>query len=98
MTPFQGTFIIGLSNAVAAILVLTYIGVVGRRPILITGQFFMSVWLFLCGLAVLNSWNLTAYIMIILFIFTFQLSQGSVAWLYIPEVCVDAASGLAVGS
>ena len=36
-TVAQGTFIIGLSNAIGAILVFAYIGSVGRRPILITG-------------------------------------------------------------
>ena len=26
------------------------------------------------------------------------MSQGSVAWLYIPEVCIDSATGLAVAA
>jgi len=28
----------------------------------------------------------------------YQLSTGSVAWIYIPEVCVDAATGLAAAA
>ena len=96
LTPLQGTYLIGAANAFGALLAVTYVGSVGRRPIFIAGQFFMGLWLFICGLSVMNSWNLTSYIMIILFILAFQLSQGSVAWLYVPEVCVDAATGLAV--
>ena len=58
----------------------------------------MAVWLFLCGLSVLEQWNMTAFISINLFITSFQLSQGSTAWLYVPEVCVDSGTGLAVAA
>lgn len=58
----------------------------------------MAIWLFLCGLSVLEQWNMTAFISINLFIASFQLSQGSTAWLYVPEVCVDAGTGLAVAA
>lgn len=36
--------------------------------------------------------------MINLFIASYHLSQGSVAWLYVPEVTVDAASGFAASA
>mmetsp|Transcript_41625 Transcript_41625/g.54827 ORF Transcript_41625/g.54827 Transcript_41625/m.54827 type:complete len:140 (+) Transcript_41625:25-444(+) len=58
----------------------------------------MSLSLFACGLGVLESWNLMAFIMIIVFISSFNSTTGAVSWLYIPEVCVDAATGLAVAS
>lgn len=58
----------------------------------------MALCLFLCGLCVYNSWNLASFVMLNLFIVCYHLSQGSVAWLYIPEVTVDAASGFAAGS
>ena len=95
LTPRQGTYVIGAVNGLAALLALYTITLQGRRPIFIQGQFFMAVWLFLCGLSVLNAWNMTAFVSINLFITSFQLSQGSTAWLYVPEVCVDAATGLA---
>mmetsp|Transcript_24370 Transcript_24370/g.32633 ORF Transcript_24370/g.32633 Transcript_24370/m.32633 type:complete len:130 (-) Transcript_24370:70-459(-) len=41
---------------------------------------------------------MTSFVMIILFVVAFQFSQGSIAWLYVPEVCVDAGSGIAVAS
>ena len=89
---------IGLSNAVAALIAILTIQVFGRRTIYISGQFFMAVFLFLCGLCVLEGWNLPSFVFLCLFIVSFQLSQGSVAWLYIPEVLVDAASGFAAGA
>ena len=98
MSPLEGTYVIGSANAISAILAVCVISMFGRRPILITGHFFMSVWLFICGLSVYNQWNMTAFIMINLFIASYHLSQGSVAWLYVPEVTVDAASGFAASA
>ena len=96
ISPLQGTYIIGAANAVSALIALATIAYFGRRTIYISGQFFMCAFLFFCGYSVLEEWNLSSFIFINLFIAAFQLSQGSVAWLYIPEVCVDAASGLAI--
>ena len=36
--------------------------------------------------------------MILLFLVAFQFGTGSIAWLYVPEVCMDAGTGLAVSS
>ena len=58
----------------------------------------MAVFLFLCGLSVQQGWNLEAFITLCLFIGTFEFTQGSVAWLYIPEVTVDAATGFTTGA
>ena len=41
---------------------------------------------------------MTSYVSIIISIFFFHCSQGNFAWIYIPEVCVDSATGLAVAS
>ena len=58
----------------------------------------MTLVLTLCGFAILYGVHLGSYMAILAFILFFHLSQGSVAWLYVPEVTVDAASGLAVGA
>merc|ERR1712060_17320 len=96
LTPLQGTYVIGACNGITASMALLIITKFGRRPIFITGQFAMACFMFLTGLSVLNEWNMSSFIMINLFITGFQFSQGSVAWLYVPEVCVDSATGLAV--
>ena len=58
----------------------------------------MAAELIICGISVYYSWNILSFCMIVAFIGNFQMSQGSVAWLYIPEVCIDAASGFAAGA
>lgn len=55
----------------------------------------MAVALFFCGLSILEKWNMASFVMIIVFIFCFHFSTGGLAWVYIPEVCVDSATGLA---
>ena len=71
LTPIQGTYLVGASNMVFALLVIFYIERVGRKPILIVGHFFMTVFLFLCGLGIKNSWNMTSFVMILLFVGSF---------------------------
>ena len=58
----------------------------------------MAFALFCCGLSSFKGWDLEAFIALCLFIGTFEITQGSVAWLYIPEVTVDAAAGFATGA
>jgi len=68
----------------------------GRRTILMNGMLAMALSLFFCGLGVKSEWHMASFVMIIVFIFCFHFSMGCVAWVYIPEVCVDAASGFAL--
>ena len=70
----------------------------GRRTILITGYFFMAASLFACGYSVAKGQDLAAFITLCFFVGTFNITQGSIAWLYIPEVTVDAAAGFATGA
>ena len=75
---------------------MLYIGRVGRKTIFVLGAFTMSVTLFFCGLSVVNQWHVSSLVMICIFIMAFQLSTGSVVYIYVPEVAVDRATGLAV--
>ena len=52
--------------------------------------------LLICGYCVLKEWNMMAFIFINVFIVSYHLFVGNVSWLYIPEVCVDAAAGFGV--
>ena len=98
ITPLTGTYIIGLSNAIPAIMQIGMITWLGRKTYYLLGEFFMAVFMTLCGVCVLHGYNMASFVTLCLFVASFQLSQGSVAWLYIPEVCVDAASGFAAGA
>ena len=53
---------------------------------------------FLCGLSILYDWNTMAFISINMLVASYQMSYGAVAWLYVPEVTVDVASGLCMAS
>lgn len=98
LTPIQGTYIIGFANALGASIPILYANKIGRRPVFIYGSLAVTISLFFCGLAILKSWNLTSFIMIIVFIFFFHFSYGDFLLLYIPEVCLDSASGFAMAS
>ena len=71
LTPTQGTYLIGLSNAIPAILAILTIQVFGRRTIFITGQFFMAIWLFFFGYFMYEAENLVSLITLCLFLATF---------------------------
>ena len=71
LTPLQGTYIIGFSNALFAILAILIVTNFGRRPIYIFGQLIMSIFLFVCGLSVFYSWHMTSFVMLNAFIGSF---------------------------
>ena len=98
LTPTQGTYVIGVCSAVPACLATLTIQIFGRRTILITGYFFMALSLLVCGYSVYEGQDLVAFITLCFYISTFDISQGSIAWLYVPEVTVDAAAGFATGA
>ena len=97
LTPLEGTYIIGLNNAVFSLLAILLIISFGRRTLLTAGSFFMALSTFMCGLCILYEWNMAAFISVNVFIMCYHFSTGAVNWLYIPEVTVDVASGLCIG-
>ena len=98
ITPIQGTYLIGLANAIGTCIPILYANKIGRRTIFYLGFLSMAIILFICGLSTYNSWNATSFIMIIVFIFACQLTIGDFTLLYNAEVLVDAASGFALSS
>lgn len=93
LSPRQGTYVIGAMNGLGATLSVLVVMYFGRKSILVVGQFFIGLFMFLCGLCIMQEWNSTSFVMINLLIVTFHLTQGSIAWLYTSEVCIDAAQG-----
>mmetsp|Transcript_11546 Transcript_11546/g.13759 ORF Transcript_11546/g.13759 Transcript_11546/m.13759 type:complete len:158 (-) Transcript_11546:115-588(-) len=96
LTPIQGTYLIGLANFIASTLPLLYIHRVGRKPIFVTGFLAMALAMFFCGLSVYYQWNVSTFVMIIVLIFAFHMSTGGLTWVYVPEVCVDTATGVGI--
>lgn len=74
LTPLEGTYVIGVSNAFFACIALFIITYFGRRPIFVIGQISMAVSLIFCGVAIQQGWNLTSFIMLCVFIACYQMS------------------------
>jgi hypothetical protein len=83
----------GFTNLVFAVLSTQLVKVVGRRPLLLYGQIFMSLFMMMIGFFKVSKSYTEMFITMNLFIGAFQLSIGSVAWLYVAETTVDQASG-----
>lgn len=98
ITPIQGTLIVGISNAAGGLFPLFYAGRIGLKTVLTLGHLAMAICLFMIGLSVQQQWDMTSFILIVVFIISYQLSTGSHAWIYVPEVCIDSATGLSVSS
>ena len=91
-----GTWIMGVVNALFAILAYFAVDAMGRKTLLTLGQFTMGICLAFAGISVFYEWYMVSFISINTFIAFYQLSQGPVGWVYISEVAVDAASGFAI--
>ena len=80
---------IGVACAVFAILGAIVVKLVGRRKILIIGSMAMAICMLVMGLGIKYGWFLTAYCFMIVFIISFNVSTGNVAFIYCAEVTVD---------
>lgn len=94
MTPRTGAFIIGIVNLVFAILSVFPINRFGRRSILFYGQISMTIAHVLIGVFKVTKLYIPCFIFILVFITVFQLSQGSLSFIYVAEVTIDASVGL----
>ena len=93
ISPIVGSIILTAVSLSACVASFWTIDRFGRRTIFIYGQFFMAILLFVSGLCLVLNQILVAFISICLFVISYQISQGSVAWLYCPEVTPDESSG-----
>ena len=95
LTPRECTYFLGAVSPISAAMAIPLLQFVGRRKIFIWGKFWMSLFLFMTGLSTLNEWYTVAFTCIILYTVVFQMTDGSVSWLYVAEVAVDSATGFA---
>jgi len=66
----------------------------GRRTLLFYGQIFMAIAHVLIGVFKVTQLYIPCFIFILVFIAVFQLSQGSLSFIYVAEVTIDASVGL----
>jgi SP family arabinose:H+ symporter-like MFS transporter len=93
--------IIGLTNLMATLLAMSMIDKLGRKTLLLIGSVGMAIslsgvaWIFHAGTAAASLlW------LLVIFIFFFAISQGSVVWVYISEVFPNSvrSKGQSIGS
>jgi len=85
---------VGLTNFLGSVAAYFTVNNFGRRSILLQGHFFMALFHILLGISILLQWNMIAVAMVLLFVFTFQITEGPVLWIYSAEVCYDSAFGV----
>ena len=98
ISPLAGSMIIGLTSSASTILAYYLISYFGRRTLLVSGQIGVALPLFAAGVCLIYEYAITSFILICSFIFVYQFTLASVAWLYIPEVTVDKATGFCMTS
>lgn len=93
ISPKFGTVLIGLatfSGALGAMFPAKYFG---RKTLVFSGHCVMGVILILVGVFNFITANNAALAMILCFLVTYQLTDGSITYLYVSEVVVDNALG-----
>ena len=93
-----GTFLIGIANLISSLLSIFTLNKFGRKTLLLTGQILMGICMVAAGLTLHYKSYLASFILILLFICSFNFGTGSVAWVYCSEVTMDKASGFVVGA
>ena len=93
-SPRTGTYMIGIINAVSALIAIYVIKRVGRKTLVVFGHFTIAVIHSLVGYFEFKGMSDSMLAMILLFIFVYQLTTGSVAFMYLTETTIDAALGI----
>ncbi|MCL1127313.1 sugar porter family MFS transporter [Shewanella surugensis] len=97
-TAIFATFILGVVNTIGTIIVVFIVDKVGRRSLLISGTFVAFIALMFIGLcfqynAIPSSFMMAA---MIIYIFAYAISLGSMFWLIISEIYPTHIRGLAM--
>ena len=94
ITPRQGTYLVGVVNAIASLLSTQIMRCFGRRTLVIWGHIFIAI--IHASIGVFGILHVDAGIigMILAFLVVYQNSSGPVAWLYAAETTIDSALGI----
>ena len=93
ISPRTGTIMIGLAGFFGALCAMFPARYFGRKTLVFTGHCIMGVFLILVGVFSYNLYNNAALAFIMLFLITYQMSDGSITYLYVAEVVTDGALG-----
>ena len=93
ITPRMGTIMIGLASFFGALCAIFPARYFGRKRLVFTGHCIMGFLLTMVGVFSYKLYNNAALGMIMLFLITYQMTDGSITYLYVSEVVVDGALG-----
>jgi hypothetical protein len=93
ISPRMGTVLIGICNFVGSIIAIFPVRFFGRKTLVLAGHSVMGPFLILVGVFAVLEYNTLALVMILLFLLTYQMTDGSITYLYVSEVVVDSALG-----
>ena len=91
-----GTILFGFMNFFGAACAYFFVKSFGRVQVLLWAHLVMGITQIILAVCIIYEQNLFAIILILIFIFTFQISEGPILWIYSAEVCHDSAFGIVV--
>eukprot|EP00347_Sterkiella_histriomuscorum_P017146 403350492 len=94
--PRNGTYFIGVSSMIGALIAVLILNKVGRRTLLMYGHVIMALCHFLIGLFAYLNYSQWVVGWMVSFILAYYITNGPVIWLYVSEVVVDTALGLCI--
>ena len=87
----EANWTISLLSFLAAIGAITFLNLMKRRSLLLTGQAITVILMSLIGVAVMFDGNLLAIYLFLLYLVAFYLSVSTTIWIYITEISTDRA-------
>ena len=93
-----GTLIMGVLNLLGAMFSILAFKYFGRRQNLLIGYSILAFIFIMMGIFLKVEAYTALYVMILLFVFVFQIFVGTMSFLYAAEVCADTAQGLALAA
>jgi hypothetical protein len=92
----MGSIIISAFNMVGAVASFPIVARFGRKPILMWGYIFITIFHMTIGILTILDYNYAVLVFICLFIITYQISTGQIAWIYAAETCTDISLGAVI--
>ena len=96
MTPEQGTYIVGLTSAIAAMIGIPVVRNFGRRTLLLYGHAIMAFLHFVLAFCAFMDYQMFIIVLVNIFLLVYLTTSGPVAWIYSAETCTDATLGIVI--
>lgn len=95
LTTKQADYLVGFSGLVGAIVSFWSVPYFSRRTIFVGGHLIMGILLFLLGYFIESRKQDLVIFFLCIFLITYQATQGTAYWVYIPEICnSDSVMGI----